>query len=218
MNNVIKALSNSYVNNIPLDTSSFSQEDWDQFKEEFDFIDDTCQVRPGFESLNPSNEEIFDLLFDATNYYEFDSETICSFKNLGLALMCMTHDDVAEYIIANNVKFDEFIRFDDKLKVLPISELKFSDVEHHFKIFFEDWRTDDSIFAGSLLVRLCDNLGIKIEPYERTPKDWNIPEYEFKEFYEEHGDKPLREFARLFNKPMSQWYAKSWTSLRKKTT
>jgi hypothetical protein len=210
MNNVLNALKDSYINNTPLDATKFSPQEWKEFGETFDFYDVYGDIRPGFESLNPSKEEIFDLLHDALPYYEFDEEVICSFGNLSLALMANTNGDIriSDYIRKNKIKFNEFVRFEEKsIEVLPISELKFSDVEYHFHGEFESWETDTSIFVGDSLVKLCDYLEVKVEPLSESPKDWHIPEYEFEEF-----DGDLDDFARLFSKPIDQWYGKKYYS------
>lgn len=235
MNTVLKILSDCYTNDKPFDYKLIPQEDWKKFTEEFD-CDDSHIVesikllkqlivdkpesnrKNNVEILehqqkklltnNPSKEDIFDFVYEATGYYKFDEETICSFGNLSLALM--VNSDFAEFIIENNVSFKEFVRYklDDRgIDVLPIEQIKFSDILYHFNGSFENWQTDTSISDGSLLVSLCDYLGVKVETIEETPVNWSVPEYEFEEF--ENKD-DLKKFARLFSKPMNKWYGDRW--------
>lgn len=205
MNTVLKILSDCYTNNKSFDYKLIPQEDWKKFSEEFDCEDYHM-------TNNPSKEDIFDFVYDATSYYEFDEETICSFANLSLALMA--NSDFAEFIIENKVNFKEFVRYklDDKetvrgIDVLPIEQIKFSDILFHFNGHFENWRTDTSIQAGSLLVSLCDYLNVKVETIGETPASWHIPEYEFEEF---GNSDDLEKFARLFSKPMNKCYGDRW--------
>ena len=201
MNTVLKILSDCYTNNKLFDRKLISQEEWENLKEELDINDDVL-----------SKQDIFDCIYEATGFYDFDEETICSFGNLSLALM--VNSDFAEFIIENEVKFKEFVRYklDDKgtvrgIDVLPIEQIKFSDILFHFNGHFENWDTDTSILAGSLLVSLCDYLNVKIETIDETPANWHIPEYEFEEF-ESKDD--LKRFSRLFSKPMNKWYGDRW--------
>ena len=203
-NDILCVLGDCYANNKPFDYKLLPQDDWNKFAEEFE----VKAFPPGDYDLtnNPSKEEIFDFAYEATGYYEFDEETICSFGNLSLVLM--TNTDFANFIIENKIEFKEFIR--EPYKRSSIEQIEFSDVLYHFNGSFENWQTDTSIIDGSLLVSLCDYLGIKIETIGETPAKWNVPEYEFEEF-ESKDD--LEKFARLFSKPMNKWYGDRWCDI-----
>lgn len=213
MLNVLNALSESYTSNKPLFiiealfNEKFSQQEWQEFTKRFD-----CKYLNEFECLN--KEEIFDIIYDATSHYGFDQKTICSFGNLSLALMQMNYrtEEISNYIIENNIKFSEIIRFEKKgnlahqMYFYPISELKYSDIYEHFNYAFENWRNEHSIFEGSSLVKLCDYFGINVETEDESPANWEVAKNEFVGFRAKYGNDELNNFARLFSKPIDQWY------------
>jgi hypothetical protein len=238
-NTVLQILSDCYTNNKPFDYKLIPQEEWKKFTEDFDC--DDSHINEAIKLLkqlvvdkpesncnndveilerqqkklltnNPSKEDIFDFVYEAIGFHEFDAETICSFGNLSLALM--SDYRAANFIIENKVSFKEFVRYklDGKeyvkgIDVLPMEQIKFSDILFHFKGSFEDWQTDTSILDGSLLVSLCDYLDVKVETIDETPASWSVPEYEFEEF---ENREHLKKFSRLFSKPMNKWYGDRW--------
>jgi len=83
--------------------------------------------------------------------------------------------------------------------------------------FFEDWN-EKSIPAGSMLVEICDFLGVKVKPLDTTPEKWSIDEYTFEEWVSDCRSAKsksaiqLKNFARLFSLPPTRWYKNtSWT-------
>lgn len=206
MNNFLQVLSDCYTNNKFFDRNLISPEEWKKFTEEL-YVND--------EVLGLSKKDIFDCLYEAVYFYDFDEQTICSFENLSLILMA--NCNFANFIISNKVTIKEFVRHkrtkDESLMVidvLPIEEINFSDILEYFNSSFECWNAGVSIIEGSLLVSLCDYLNVKIDTIDETPMNWNVPEYEFEEF-ESKDD--LKKFSRLFSKPMNKWYGDRWCDI-----
>lgn len=230
---VFNALSDSYVNNEPFDyTKIFPQKDWEEFEKfcnvdeskneeirnaililrEVSPINDQAQhLEEVLQGMDPKNikskKQIFDFICEVIGWAEIPLETICRFKNLSWALTSGLNKETVECIIKNKLEFNEFIRSN---RVMPISRLKFSDIDYHLSGSFENWQTDTSILDGCYAVRLCDYLGVAVKTVDKTPANWNVQEYEFEEFAETFGKEKLKDFARLFKKPMNKWYSNSW--------
>ena len=230
---VFNALGDSYVNNKTFDyTKIFPQKDWEEFEKfcnvdeskneeirkaidilrELNPIDDQSQyLEEVLQEMDPktikSKNQIFDFIYEAVDWAEIPFETICRFENLSLAFTSGINKEAVERIIKYKIEFNEFIRDN---RVLPISKLKFSDIDYHLSGSFENWQTNTSILDGCYAVRLCDYLRVKVKPVEKTPANWSVEGYEFEEFAEKHGKEKLKDFARLFSKPMNNWYGKSW--------
>lgn len=212
--NVFCNLCDCYGENKPFDIKNFSQKEHDSFKEMFDLEKDDSLFN------NPSRKTIFDFLYEAVDNLEDDYLlAVCSTKNLSLVLSPATgllHQPALNFILNNKEKFEEFIRYTiDKdgfvknTEVLPIKDLKFKDLEFVFQPHFESWEQTSSVNAGAVLVDMCDCFGLKIDFLDKSPKDWDIEECEFEEIAEYNKDN-LKKFARLFSKPINEWYGKKW--------
>lgn len=230
MKKVLDYLIDCYVKNKPFDHTKCLTTDLNKFL-------DAHRISLG--SLDLKNKsEIFDFVNDNELLFSkqgnLDIKIRCQFKNLAIAFQHQAWQiaggeepelsKVVDYIIKNKVKFNEFVRYTMKdglyetgRKILPFSKIKFDDVLYHFNEHFQCWHTEYSIDAGAALVRLCDYFGIKVKPLDKTPADWSVEEFEFEEFADSaENKKKLKEFARLFSKPMNQWYSKKWCEIQDK--
>lgn len=148
----------------------------------------------------PSKEKILGFMLETGIGYNI--QDLAEFKDLHILLVSSSQNLIhtTKFILKNNIKD---LTFEGRKPTFKDLEEIFSDS------YFEDWRSEESIKGGSLLVQLCDHLKIKVKTLANSPKNWDIEESEFSEEYQ--GSKQdLINFSRLFKKPIDKWYP-SWT-------
>lgn len=199
--NLVAAIRDVYLGNTDkLDLNNVSAEDWRQANSQSDAFENLYQKPTKDNAI-----KIIDLNLI------LDIEDICSFGNISFVLWDWRNLTInVNYIIENNIKFNEVFSKETTGSETTCVPLNFQDILSPVsELYFENWQRDDSIEAGGVLVNLCDHLGVKIETIAESPSEWDIEEFEFANYAKTADDKKiLKSFARLFNKPMSQWYPK----------
>jgi hypothetical protein len=191
----IAAVRDCYINNQPIDLTKITAEDWTQAVA---YSEKTEKLR----SKHLTKKDVANFMHDISSR-EIDLESLCSFENLSFVLnqnSLQELNSAVNFIIENQIPMNEMMSCDDIAPICYSSILPFFYYE-----YFEKWEKGDSIDAGAILVSLCDYLEVKIEKFSESPKEWKIPEYEFAEYAKENKQ-ALKKFARLFSKPMSEWY------------
>jgi hypothetical protein len=217
----LAAVRECYLINKPIDLTKFSAEDWTQAVA-------YTEMAEKLRGKNPSRQEVKDFIYALFNCgINFDLESLCAFGNLSFVLDFNAHsiealNSAVNYIIENGMQKNGMVIEDHVTNYKEAAaSLNFEDILRPFsEEYFENWQGADSITAGALLVMICDHYAYQldgkqeglylIEPLAESPKEWNVKEYEFAEFARLGSDKEalLKKFARLFNKPMQEWYLK----------
>lgn len=201
------AIRGCYNNGQSIDLTRFNAQDWIQAVA---FSENAENLRQLIVKTSDVSEFIHDLNEAGVN---IDLESLCSFGNLSFVIDSKIHDtkelnSAITFIIENKIPMNQMYW---PHMGGPV-DIKFNYILDPFSYrWLENWRSGDSIDAGALLVSLCDYLGVKVEPIAESPKEWNIEEIEFAEYAKENKES-LKKFARLFSKPMNQWYSEEWCS------
>jgi hypothetical protein len=199
----IAAVRDCYINNQPIDLTKITAEDWTQAVA---YSEKTEKLR----SSQLNKKYVADFMCDMSIFFgtKIDIESLCSFGNLSFVLLscnsekpdCLQElNSAVAFIIENQIPMNEMMGQD-------FASIDFQSILEFFTYnYFEVWEKGDSIDAGAILVSLCDYLGVRVEPLAKSPREWNVPEHEFPEYAKENKQ-TLKKFARLFSKPMSEWY------------
>ena len=207
----IAAVRDCYINDQPpIDLTKITAEDWTQAVA---YSEKTEKLRSG----HLTQKDIADFMCDMSTFFgtKIDLESLCSFGNLSFVLLscnskkpdCLQElNSAVSFIIENQIPMNEMMGHKG------FTSINFQSILEFFtQNYFEVWERGDSIEAGAIMLSLCDYLRdgryafITVEPLAESPKEWNVPEYEFVEYAKENK-RLLQKFARLFSKPMSEWY------------
>lgn len=207
--NLVSAIRDIYLgNSTKLDLNKFSAEDWKQANANSEYFQILYE--------KPTKDNVIKMI-DKLNIC-YDIEDLCSFGNISFVLWDWRNLTINIcYIIENNIQFNEVFSKEAEASAATCVPLNFKDILSPVnEMYFKEWQGDTSIEVGGMLVNLCDHLGVKIETIAESPSEWDIKESEFADFVKYNQQtmkKILKSFARLFSKPMSEWYPKDeWWS------